>query len=136
MRASAPVLAGAKVQQIQATPEPAKSTDSETSRTLAGAQLSGPVADRPLISYSTPVYPEWAKREGVEGTTKIYFIVLPDGRVKENIVIEKTSGFEDFDRNAAQALLAWRFQPLAGSQTGEQWGRIAFHYRLSGIASN
>jgi len=136
VRSSAPALAVAKPQSVAATPEPAKPAQSETSRTLAGAQLTGPVADRPLISYSTPVYPEWAKREGVEGTTKIYFVVLPDGRVKENIVVEKTSGFEDFDRNAAQALLAWRFQPLTGNQTGEQWGRIAFHYRLGGIASN
>jgi len=136
VKASAPVLAVAKSQQVQAAPEPAKPADSPTHRTLAGAQLSGPVADRPLISYSTPAYPEWAKREGVEGTTKIYFVVLPDGKVKQNIVVEKTSGFEDFDRNAAQALLAWHFQPLTGNQTGEQWGRITFHFRLSSIRTN
>jgi TonB family protein len=136
VRASAPVLAVAKTQQVQAAPEPAKPADTATRRTLAGAQLSGPVADRPLISYSTPVYPEWAKREGVEGTTKIYFVVLPDGKIKENIVVEKTSGFEDFDHNAAEALLAWHFQPLPDSQTGEQWGRITFHYRLSSIRTN
>jgi TonB family protein len=104
--------------------------DTAIRRTLAGAQMAGPVADREIISYSTPQYPEWAKREAVEGSVTIYFVVIPDGRVKENIMVEKTSGFADFDNNAVEALLTWRFQPL-GSGGAEQWGRIIFHYRLS-----
>jgi TonB family protein len=108
-----------------------KETDSVAQRTLAGAKMTGPVADRPIISYSKPTYPEWAKIEAVEGSVTIYFVVLPNGRVKENVMIEKTSGFADFDNNAVDALLTWRFEPLAGGTTGEQWGTITFHYRLS-----
>jgi TonB family protein len=93
--------------------------------------LTGQIADRPLITYGRPVYPEWAKREGVEGSSTIYFVVLPDGSVKERVVVQKTAGFEDFDENAIEALLAWRFEPLRGSNPGEQWGTITFHYRLS-----
>ncbi len=136
VRTTRPALAVAQSQQIQVTPEPAKPVDSTARRTLAGASLSGPVADRPLVTYSTPVYPEWAKKEGVEAVTRIYFLVLPDGKVKTSVVVEKTSGFEDFDRNAVDALLAWRFQPLPGSQTGEQWGRITFHFRLSSAGTS
>jgi TonB family protein len=134
--ASKPAIAGIRVPKVEITPEPAKPIDSTTSRTLAGASLTGPVADRPLISYTTPIYPEWAKSEGVEGSSSIYFVVLADGKIKESVIVQKTSGFEDFDRNAIDALLAWRFEPLSGSQTGEQWGTITFHYRLTGTRAN
>jgi len=109
--------------------EPAAPANPGASRNLAGAQLAGPVADRPLVSYQVPVYPEWAKRDGVEGSVTLYFFVLPDGRVKENILVERTSGFSDFDTGAVEALRKWRFQAIPGSS--EQWGRITFNYRLS-----
>ena len=108
-----------------------RATETQAQRTLAGAQMTGPVADRDIISYRTPGYPEWAKREAVEGSVMIYFVVLADGRVKENVMVQKTSGFADFDNNAVRAILAWRFEPLTGGTTGEQWGTIKFHYRLS-----
>jgi len=108
-----------------------KNTETSTRRVLAGAQLSGPVADRPVLHYVVPAYPEWAKREAVEGSVTIYFIVLPNGNVKENVMVQKTAGFEDFDENAVNALITWRFEPLDAGMTGEQWGTITFNYRLS-----
>lgn len=111
------------------SPRVATLGDSGASRTLAGAQLAGPVADRDLLSYVTPEYPEWAKREGVEGSVTLYFLVLPDGRVKENVLVDKTSGVGDFDDNAVAALLTWRFAAIAA--TREQWGTITFHFRLA-----
>lgn len=100
-------------------------------RTLAGATLVGPVADRKLLSFARPVYPEWAKREGVEATVRLWFVVLESGTVKENIVVQKTSGYRDFDGNAIDALRTWRFEPLRRDVVGEQWGEITFRYRLS-----
>jgi TonB family protein len=100
-------------------------------RDLAGATLVGPVADRKLIDFHKPIYPDWAKREAVEATVRLYFIVLRDGAVKENVMVQKTSGYEDFDGNARDALLAWRFEALPKGSAGEQWGEITFHYRLS-----
>jgi TonB family protein len=97
---------------------------------LADASLSGPVADRPLLSYRAPEYPETAKREAVEGSVRLHFFVLPGGNVKENVLVEKTSGFADFDLNARLALLDWRFEPLPEGTTGEQWGTITLNYRL------
>jgi TonB family protein len=105
--------------------------NSTAQRIIDGAKLVGPVADRPLISYRKPVYPEWAKQDGVEATVNLYFIVLPNGRVKENILIQKTSGFRDFDESAIEALRTWKFEPLKGGETGEQWGSITFDFRLS-----
>jgi len=118
----------------QVTPKPSRPPDmpkiaSASRRDMAGMTLVGPVADRRILTYKTPVYPDWAKRDAVEASVRLYFIVLPGGEVKENVLIQKTGGYEDFDRNAVAALRAWRFEPLPGS--GEQWGEITFNYRLS-----
>lgn len=121
----------ATIPDTEAKPTTMKETDTTAQRNLAGALLTGPVADRPLLVFNKPQYPEWAKDEGVEGSVTIYFVVLPDGRIKENIMLQKTSGFSDFDDNAINALRKWRFEPLKGGATGEQWGTITFHYRLT-----
>jgi TonB family protein len=112
------------------TAAPAQVGDAAARRTVAGASLAGPIADRKVLSTVVPEYPEWAKREAVEGSVTLYFVVRPDGTVKENVVIQKTAGFGEFDDNARTALRAWRFEPLHGGRTGEQWGTITFHFRL------
>jgi len=104
--------------------------DATAQRTIAGASLAGPIADRPVLFYTLPTYPDWAKKEAVEGSVTLYFVVRPDGTVKENILVQKTAGFGDFDDNARNALRAWRFEALKGGRTGEQWGTITFHFRL------
>jgi len=81
----------------------------------------------------SPDYPEWAKHDGIEAAVTLYFIVRPDGSVKENILVQKTAGFGDFDDSARAALASWRFAPLTGGRTGEQWGTITFHFRLKDI---
>ncbi len=116
--------------EASAASAPAKSGEGMARRSLAGATLMGPIADRPVLSYATPTYPDWAKRDAVEGSVTLYFEVRPDGSVKENVLVQKTAGFEDFDENARTALRAWRFQPLTGGRTGEQWGTITFHFRI------
>lgn len=99
-------------------------------RTLAGAALAGPAADRPIRKYIMPEYPEWAKLEGVEGSVTLGFVVMPDGRVKANVMVHRTSGYEDFDRRAQQAIRLWRFEALPSGSTQEQWGTITMHFRL------
>jgi TonB family protein len=110
-------------------PLPAR-IDSTLQRTVAGASLIGPVADRPLESFEKPKYPAWAQRDAVEASVSLFFKVMTDGRIKEPVLVQKTSGHRDFDRNAIAALSAWRFAPLEGGGAGEQWGEITFHYRL------
>jgi TonB family protein len=126
-----PAVAAPVVPESRVAPAQAEINESTARRELAGAQLVGPVADRPVIKYETPVYPEWAKRDGVEGSVTLYFIVRPNGWVKENVLVQKTSGFQDFDQKALIALMNWRFQPLESGTTGEQWGSITFHFKLS-----
>jgi TonB family protein len=113
-------------------PAAAPDGDATARRTLAGASLAGPIADRAILHYIAPTYPDWAKHDGVEGAVTLYFVVRADGTVKENVLVQKTAGFGEFDDNARTALRDWRFEPLHGGRTGEQWGTITFHYRLRG----
>ena len=132
--APAPVLAQAAepVRAAAPAPAPARGGDTNARQTLAGVSINGPVADRAVLHHETPVYPEWAKHDAVEGVVTLSFVVRADGTVKENVLVQKTAGFQDFDDNARAALLAWRFEPLRGGRTGEQWGTITFRYRLQG----
>lgn len=125
--APAPALVPTRAAEAAA---PARESGVASHRTIAGASLIGPVADRPVLHSALPVYPEWAKRDAVEGSVTLYFVVRSDGSVKENVLVQKTAGFEDFDDSARTALRAWRFEPLREGRTGEQWGTITFHFRL------
>jgi TonB family protein len=104
--------------------------DESRVRSLKGAKLAGAVADRPLLDHRMPVYPEWAKADAIEASVTLRFRVLPDGRVKESVIVEKTSGYGDFDKSAIAALLTWRFEPMPAGSTEEQWGKITFDFRL------
>lgn len=129
--AFAPALAARDLPPEASTSRaPATSGEVTARRQVAGASLAGPIADRAIVTYTPPVYPEWAKREAIEGTVRLYFLVRADGSIKENVLVQKTAGFEDFDESARQALLAWRFAPLPAGRTGEQWGTITFHFRI------
>jgi TonB family protein len=127
---SVPQLATVKAPKMEPRSKP-QDVDRADVRDLAGASIMGPIADRPVVHTQSPLYPDWAEYQGVEASVSLYFVVRPDGRIKENILVEKTSGFEDFDANAVSALRAWRFEALGPGSSGEQWGRITFHYRLS-----
>ena len=116
---------------VTTLPEPVRETPTAPAEEiLPGISLAGEVSNRGLIDYTTPEYPEWAKHDGVEVSVELFFTVLPNGRVKENVLIERTSGYDDFDRRALSALAAWRFESLGTGAAGEQWGRIEFKYRL------
>ena len=126
----APALARAPESVTRSESAPARGETNASRRTLAGATLMGPIADRGVIQQATPVYPDWAKGEAVEASVTLYFVVRPDGSVRENVLVQKTAGFEDFDESARTALRMWRFAPLREGRTGEQWGTITFHFRL------
>lgn len=100
-------------------------------RDIAGAELLGPVADRALIAHRVPTYPAAAMSDAREGSVTLRFIVRANGVLKENILIEKTSGHADLDAQALEALRNWRFEALPSGSVGEQWGLITFHFKIS-----
>lgn len=101
-------------------------------QSLAGVSLAGPISDRAVVAAERPSYPDWAKKEGIEAAVTLHFVVLPDGTIKDDVLVQKTAGFADFDDNAVTALRAWRFAALPAGRTGDQWGTVTFQYRLVG----
>lgn len=94
--------------------------------------LEGPAAGREVLHRALPVYPAWAQRQAVEAVVRLRFAVLPDGQVREDVAVERTGGFRDFDESAVAALRGWRFAPLPAGDAAGHWGTITFRFRLRG----
>jgi len=77
------------------------------------ASASGPIvrAARPRGGYQVrPVYPEAARRAGIQGTTLLRIFIEKDGRVT-NVNVERSAGHQGLDEAAAEAVRRWRFEP-------------------------
>lgn len=99
----------------------------------SGAQISitGPLSSRKILAKYLPPYPEWAQKKGVSAVVQIRFWVTPNGQVKRNAFIERTSGSGSWDNSAKKALEKWRFAPLPANVTQEtQWGVITIRFVL------
>lgn len=106
-------------------------------RTGAGTTVSksmfpivGPLANRKIKFSEPPEFPEWARKEGVEATVILKFTVLPNGKVKDNIVVDKTTGYKELDRLAMEALSTWVFDKLPGETNEEQVSLITMKFSL------
>ena len=81
------------------------------------AAPSGPIvrAARPKGGYQVrPVYPESARRAGVQGTTLLRIHIETDGRVSD-VTVERSAGHQSLDQAAADAVRRWRFEPALSS---------------------
>jgi TonB family protein len=58
-----------------------------------------------------PVYPEAARKRGVEGWVELAFTVTPSGTV-EDVEVRNASPAGTFDDAAIRALRGWRFEPV------------------------
>ncbi|HMN43534.1 MAG TPA: energy transducer TonB [Povalibacter sp.] len=58
-----------------------------------------------------PVYPESARKRGVEGWVEMAFTVTTEGRV-EDVEVRNSSPAEIFDDAATRAIRQWRFEPV------------------------
>lgn len=146
-----PVAAGGAAAALAATALPAaagqgrsggadRSAGASRAATVDGAAgaaagdilLEGPAAGREVRHRVLPAYPDWAQARAVEAVVTLSFAVLPDGQVREDVAVERTGGFRDFDESALAALRGWRFAPLDGGDAAGQWGTITFRFRLRG----
>lgn len=80
------------------------------------------------ISRIEPVYPEDAKRQGIEGAVKLHVIVSRDGQVKK---VELTSGPALLAKAATRAIREWRYSlTLVGGQPVETEQDVVVTFRL------
>ncbi|MCB4791442.1 MAG: energy transducer TonB [Elusimicrobia bacterium] len=92
-------------------------------------EIIGPVTNRKVITSYLPVYPGWARAKHIEADVVIKFFVSPEGKVREKVYIERTSGYIQLDRLTTEALQRWVFEPVEDSK-GDQWGIITFRFLL------
>lgn len=98
----------------------------------AGFDIEGEIASRKVVKSVTPPYPEWAQRQGIQAVVSLRITVLGDGRVKSNIMVERTSGYRALDQVAIESLRQWEFETLPVTAWKEQWGIVNFVFRLEG----
>lgn len=65
---------------------------------------------RPHADNPRPVYPDVAKRMGLEGVVRLRIHVLADGRVRE-VSLAASSGHELLDAEALRVFRQWRYEP-------------------------
>jgi TonB family protein len=76
----------------------------------------------------SPVYPEDARRKGLEGVVVLRYLITRDGRVTR---IKVVSGREPFVSAALAAVRTWRYQPgrLAGKPR-DAWRQTRLPFEL------
>jgi len=92
--------------------------------------IEGPIASRGIIYRASALYPEWARRKGIEGEIKAQIKVEPKGEVREILVV-KTCGFKELDQVVIECMRKWKFSPLPFSANQiDQDGLITFKFSL------
>ncbi len=77
-----------------------------------------------------PVYPESARRAGIEGTSLLRFEINEQGMVSK-VTVEKSAGHDELDRAAVAAIQRWRFEPARrGSQAVAVWVTLPIRFEL------
>lgn len=95
-------------------------------------EISGPMSNRPIAFKVIPQYPAWAEEQGIIGSVRLYFTVTPEGNVRPNIRVTKTTGYPQLDQLGIDALKQWKFAPLNSADEGKgEWGILTFNFSLS-----
>ncbi len=93
-------------------------------------QITGPLANRQVLTREVPQYPDWARSKGIEAAVVLQFTVAPEGQVKDNIFVIRTSGYPQMDDLAVQALKKWKFAALPLDQYRDEVGSITFNFSV------
>ena len=92
-------------------------------------KITGPLSSRQVVTRAVPVYPAWARARNIEADVAIRFTVSAAGEVREQVVVERTSGFPELDKLAMDAIKKWQFSKLAQGGA-DQWGVVTFRFLL------
>jgi TonB family protein len=93
--------------------------------------ITGALANRKVLKKVIPPFPRWAKIQGVGATISLRFTVMENGTVKENVIIERTSGSLQWDQMVISSLKNWQFVALTKKGIREdQTGVITFQFVL------
>lgn len=95
------------------------------------ARIIGELRNRAVISSVMPEVPITEAIYGKKVNVMMRVTVLGDGTVKNNLVVEETSGFDYIDKSVINAVLQWIFAPLPKNRAWqEQMGIINFEFHF------
>jgi len=98
------------------------------------AAPGGPIVRtaRPKGGYQVrPVYPEVARRAGIQGTTLLRIHIEADGHVSD-VSVQRSAGHQSLDEAAAEAVRRWRFEPALNSAGPvSMWAVVPVEFRIS-----
>jgi protein TonB len=89
-------------------------------------------AARPKGGYQVrPIYPESARRAGIQGTTLLRIHIEADGRVSD-VSVQRSAGHQSLDEAAADAVRRWRFEPALNSAGPvSMWAVVPVEFRIN-----
>jgi protein TonB len=89
-----------------------------------------PVEQQPVpVKQVNPVYPELAKRAGVEGTVWVKILVDKEGKAMKAVVMKSDN--ETLDAAAVEAALGWVFTPaMMNNGPVAVWAAVPFRFKL------
>ncbi|MDH5662536.1 MAG: TonB family protein [Elusimicrobiota bacterium] len=126
-------LAGSGTEESSSASEADKKFAKRQHRGKVIFEIRGPLSQRRVLYRKLPSYPEWAEKEGIEAGVSVHFVVLSNGKVKDNIYVVKTSGYPVLDKLVMEALRNWEFASLKEDLYGkEEWGVLTFYFSFEG----
>jgi protein TonB len=93
-------------------------------------RIGGGVSQPSITRKVEPEYSNKAREEKIEGTVKLSVVIGREGRVEDDIKIEKSLDPE-LDENAITAVKKWRFKPaMKDGATVRVYATIEVTFRL------
>ncbi|MBN1694378.1 TonB family protein [candidate division WOR-3 bacterium] len=117
-----------KMAPVKPSDEEAKIKKAPTKSTTK-ITISGPLSSRQITYKPTTPYPVWAQERGLTATISVQIAVNPNGTVKDNVFVIRTSGFGSWDRLVIDSVRQWKFAAIQGSGI-VQTGIITFTFVL------
>jgi protein TonB len=110
-------------------PPPPPVKPAEPARPAAPVRVHSSLQDAKAISRPTPVYPELAKRAGIQGTVRMEAIISRDGTIES---LRVTSGHTLLVKAAVDAVRQWRYRPtILNGEPVEVQTTIEVNFMLS-----
>jgi TonB family protein len=95
----------------------------ETAQEGVSILWENPALGREPTSMPRPVIPKWVSEAGLRLTVEFDFVLTPQG-VLNAVHLRKSSGYSDVDSAVWEALLRWKFKPVASR--AEVKGRVGY----------
>jgi TonB family protein len=95
----------------------------------SGLRVSPETMEKRILTKVEPVYPEAARKAGLQGLVVMDAVIAPDGSVKR---LRSVSGPDLLAQSATAAVQSWKFEPyLSSGKPVEVETTIAIEFRLN-----